>query len=172
MHLSLHQLGKLVRSSAILIGNLSSRESWLKAKKEGLISQTRAYITASASRPHSAAPTVQSPEPISIEQDKWPIFSQLESAASHSCSLSASSLFFRPPAAGGKGHVVPLSPSGPKSSPFHQILDRHFPRPWMGIHSLLSGCSLICLFRHSSAFGLAWSTPKDNSTQSAITSYK
>lgn len=45
-------------------------------------------------------------------------------------------------------------PLAPKSRPFHHTTDRHFPSVWMGICNLPSDCSLICPFRHSSAFWL------------------
>lgn len=72
--------------------------------------------------------------------------------------LATGPLFVKPPAAGGRGHVEPLSPSGPTSRPFHHSTDGPFPRTWMGIHNLPSDRSLICPFRHSSAFWLVWPT--------------
>ena len=73
--------------------------------------------------------------------------------------LATAPLFVKPPAAGGRGHVESVSPSGPTSRPFHHTTDRPFPRTWMGIHNLPSDRSLICPFRHSSAFWLVWPTP-------------
>lgn len=110
--------------------------------------------------PLFAAPTVHTLVHICIEQDKRPIFNQLESAASH-VPLPRSLLIVLQASScrrwGTCGASLTLWPRiQALSSPHRQTLSKNLNEE----PHLPSDRSLICAFRHSSAFRLAWPTPQ------------